>query len=75
MRILIVEDDRNLNRQLAEAVKNAGYVSDSAFNGEEAYFLGSTESYDAVILDIGLPRLDGICVVENGAKKVISCLF
>ncbi|ATP12080.1 DNA-binding response regulator [Bartonella henselae] len=69
MRILIVEDDRNLNRQLAEAVKNAGYVSDSAFNGEEAYFLGSTESYDAVILDIGLPRLDGICVVEKWRKE------
>ncbi|WP_336276325.1 response regulator transcription factor [Bartonella sp. CB178] len=68
MRILIVEDDKNLNHQLAEAVKKAGYVSDSAFDGEEAYFLGSTESYDAVILDIGLPRLDGISVVEKWRK-------
>ncbi|WP_345118519.1 response regulator transcription factor [Bartonella pachyuromydis] len=65
MRILIAEDDKNLNHQLAEAVKNAGYVSDSAFDGEEAYFLGSTESYDAVILDIGLPHIDGIRVVEK----------
>lgn len=65
MRILIVEDDRDLNHQLAETVRNAGYVSDSAFDGEEAYFLGSTESYDAVILDIGLPRMDGIRVVEK----------
>ncbi|WP_336278986.1 response regulator transcription factor [Bartonella sp. CB175] len=69
MRILIVEDDRKLNHQLVEAVKNAGYVSDSAFDGEEAHFLGITESYDAVILDIGLPRLDGICVVEKWRKE------
>ncbi|GAA5103608.1 response regulator transcription factor [Bartonella jaculi] len=69
MRILIVEDDRNLHHQLAEAVKSAGYVSDSAFDGEEAYFLGSTESYDAVILDIGLPYLDGISVIEKWRKE------
>ncbi|MBB5073552.1 two-component system OmpR family response regulator [Bartonella callosciuri] len=69
MRILIVEDDRNLNHQLAEAVKSAGYVSDSAFDGEEAYFLGSTESYDAVILDIGLPRIDGVRVVEKWRQE------
>ncbi|EJF78303.1 response regulator transcription factor [Bartonella birtlesii] len=69
MRILIAEDDRNLNHQLAEAVKNAGYVSDNAFDGEEAYFLGSTESYDAVILDIGLPYIDGICIVEKWRQE------
>ncbi|MCZ2203852.1 response regulator transcription factor [Bartonella sp. A05] len=72
MRILIVEDDLNLNHQLAEAVKNAGYVSDSAFDGEEAHFLGSTESYDAVILDIGLPRMDGIRVVEKWRQEGYS---
>ncbi|EJF77649.1 hypothetical protein MCO_00787 [Bartonella sp. DB5-6] len=69
MRILIVEDDRNLNHQLAEAIRSVGYVSDSAFDGEEAYFLGSTESYDAVIIDISLPRRDGICVVEKWRKE------
>ncbi|WP_336294064.1 response regulator transcription factor [Bartonella sp. CB169] len=69
MRILIVEDDQNLNHQLAEAVRSAGYVSDSAFDGEEAYFLGSTESYDAVILDIGLPHIDGIRVVEKWRQE------
>ncbi|AGF74271.1 two-component system regulatory protein [Bartonella australis AUST/NH1] len=72
MRILIVEDDRDLNHQLAEAVRNAGYVSDSAFDGEEAYFLGSTEPYDAVILDIGLPRMDGIRVVEKWRQEGYS---
>lgn len=65
MRILVAEDDRDLNRQLVEALKNSGYVSDSAFDGEEAYFLGSTEPYDAVILDIGLPRIDGLRVIEK----------
>ncbi|WP_455477331.1 response regulator transcription factor [Bartonella sp. B41] len=73
MRILVVEDDRDLNHQLAEAIRNAGYVSDSAFDGEEAYVLGSTDSYDAVILDIGLPRLDGIRVVEKWRKE--GCLM
>ncbi|AQX27657.1 MULTISPECIES: response regulator transcription factor [unclassified Bartonella] len=72
MRILIVEDDRDLNHQLAKAVKDAGYVSDSAFNGEDGYFLGSTESYDAVILDIGLSCMDGIQVVEKWRKEGYS---
>ncbi|QEE11734.1 response regulator transcription factor [Bartonella krasnovii] len=69
MRILIVEDDRNLHHQLAEAVRRAGYVFDSAFDGEEAYFLGNTEPYDAVILDIGLPQIDGLRVVEKWRQE------
>ena len=65
MRILVVEDDRNLNRQLVEVLQEAGYVVDTAFDGEEGHFLGDTEPYDAVILDIGLPELDGITVLEK----------
>lgn len=65
MRLLVVEDDRNLNRQLVEAFEEAGYAVDSAFDGEEGYFLGDTESYDAVVLDIGLPVMDGITVLEK----------
>lgn len=65
MRILIVEDDKDLNRQLSEAMIEAGYVVDSAYDGEEGHFLGDTEPYDAVILDIGLPQMDGISVVER----------
>ena len=65
MRILIVEDDKNLNRQLLEACSEAGYVVDVAFDGEEGHFLGDTEPYDAVILDIGLPEKDGITVLEE----------
>lgn len=65
MRILVIEDDRNLNRQLVEALKSADYVVDHAFDGEEGCFLGDTESYDAVILDLGLPKMDGISIIEH----------
>jgi two-component system OmpR family response regulator len=65
MRILVVEDDINLNRQLADALKEAGYVVDVAFDGEEGHFLGDTEPYDAIILDIGLPEMDGITALEK----------
>ena len=64
MRILVVEDDPDLNRQLTDALKTAGYVVDSAKDGEDGHFLGDTEPYDAVVLDIGLPRMDGISVLE-----------
>ena len=59
MRILVVEDDTNLNRQLKEAFTEAGYAVDVAFDGEEGHFLGDTEPYDAIVLDIGLPQMDG----------------
>lgn len=65
MRILVVEDDRDLNRQLVEALNGAGYVADRAYDGEEGYFFGDTESYDAVVLDLGLPKMDGISIVER----------
>jgi two-component system OmpR family response regulator len=64
MRILVVEDDRDLNRQLVTACRDAGYAVDVAFDGEEGHFLGDTEPYDAVILDIGLPKMDGLSVLE-----------
>ncbi|CAI9407011.1 Transcriptional regulatory protein QseB [Pleomorphomonas sp. T1.2MG-36] len=64
MRILVVEDDRDLNRQLVTACRDAGYAVDAAFDGEEGHFLGDTEPYDAVILDIGLPKMDGLSVLE-----------
>jgi len=65
MRLLIVEDDPDLNRQLVEAFDEAGYVIDTAFDGEEGHFLGDTEPYDAIVLDIGLPKLDGVSVLEQ----------
>lgn len=68
MRILVVEDDVDLNRLLTTALKEAGYVVDSAKDGEEGHFLGDTEPYDAVILDLGLPEMDGLTVLEKWRK-------
>ncbi len=65
MRLLVVEDDPDLNRQLVSALKDAGYVVDKAMDGEEGHFLGDTEPYDGVILDLGLPVLDGVSVLEK----------
>ena len=65
MRILVVEDDNDLNRQLNTALTGAGYAVDTAFDGEEGHFLGDTEPYDVVILDLGLPKMDGISVLEQ----------
>ncbi|WP_127752377.1 MULTISPECIES: response regulator transcription factor [unclassified Devosia] len=65
MRILVVEDDTSLNRQLKEALTDAGYAVDVAFDGEEGHYLGDTEPYDAVVLDIGLPQMDGLSVLES----------
>ena len=63
MRILVVEDERALADQLAKAMIEAGYVVDSAFDGERADFLATTESYDAIILDLGLPKVDGLTLL------------
>ncbi|AJY47224.1 response regulator transcription factor [Martelella endophytica] len=65
MRILLIEDDENLNRQIAQMMRDADYVVDCAYDGEEGHFLGETEPYDAVILDIGLPNMDGVTVLEK----------
>jgi two-component system, OmpR family, response regulator len=65
MRLLVVEDDPNLNRQLVTALTDAGYVVDTATDGEEGHYLGETNPYDAVILDLGLPVLDGVSVLEK----------
>ena len=69
MRLLVVEDDPDLNRQLVSAFTDAGYVVDSAADGEEGHFLGDTEPYDAVVLDIGLPKMDGISVLEDWRRN------
>jgi two-component system OmpR family response regulator len=65
MRLLVVEDDPDLNRQLVAALQDAGYVVDKAMDGEEGHYLGDTEPYDGVILDLGLPVLDGVSVLEK----------
>ena len=68
MRILLVEDDKDLQRLLKKALADAGYVVDTAADGEEGHFLGDTEPYDAVVLDLGLPKMDGVRVLEKWRK-------
>lgn len=65
MRLLVVEDDADLNLQLVTALADAGYAVDTALDGEEGHFLGDTEPYDAIILDLGLPQMDGLSVLEK----------
>src|SRR5882724_3985561 len=65
MRILVLEDDADLARQLNKALQEAGYAVDIAQDGEEGHFLGDTEPYDAVILDLGLPAIDGLSVLSR----------
>ena len=65
MRILVVEDEPTLAAQLVEGLGSAGYVVDVAHNGIDAHFMGDTEPYDAVVLDIGLPQMDGITVLKK----------
>jgi len=65
LRILVVEDDPDLARQLKAALSAASYTVDLAKDGEEGHFLGDTEPYDAVVLDLGLPVIDGVTVLSR----------
>ena len=65
MRLLIAEDDPDLARQLIKALAEAGYTVDHAGDGEEAHHLGDTEPYDAIVLDLGLPKIDGVTVLRR----------
>jgi two-component system, OmpR family, response regulator len=65
MRILVVEDELVLSRQLGDALTEAGYAVDRASDGERADFLMRTEQYDAVVLDLGLPNVDGLTLLAN----------
>lgn len=65
MRILVAEDEAALARRLADELRRAGYVVDCASDGERAEFLGQTEAYDAVVLDLGLPKMDGLSVLRR----------
>ena len=69
MRVLIVEDEPTLAKQLKAALEDAGYAVDHAADGEDGHYLGSTESYDAVILDLGLPEIDGLTVLDRWRKE------
>jgi two-component system OmpR family response regulator len=63
--VLVVEDEARLSRQLAEALSDAGYAVDTAADGARADFLAATERYDAVVLDLGLPKIDGLTLLRR----------
>jgi two-component system, OmpR family, response regulator len=65
MRILLVEDEPTLRAQLRQGLKDAGYAVDEADNGRDAHFQGDTETFDAVVLDLGLPVMDGLSVLKR----------
>ena len=65
MRVLIVEDNLEIARQIKTVLLEHGYAVDLALDGREGKFLGETEPYDAVILDLGLPQLDGLSVLRQ----------
>jgi len=72
VRILVVEDEAALSEQLAAALGAAGYAVDCAADGERADFLGRTEGYDAVVLDLGLPKMDGLTVLRRWRESGIG---
>jgi two-component system, OmpR family, response regulator len=65
VKVLVVEDEQRLARQLAEALAAAGYAVDTAADGARADFLAATERYDAVLLDLGLPAIDGLTLLRR----------
>ena len=65
MRVLLVEDDRRIASDVARALSSVGYVVETVRDGEEAWFRGDTEDYGAVILDLGLPGMDGLAVLKR----------
>jgi len=69
MRILVLEDDVNMAKQVCSALSEAKYAVDVAYDGEEGHFLGETEPYDAVILDLGLPKRSGLDALEQWRKE------
>ena len=72
MRLLLVEDDQRIAADIERALTAAGYVVESARDGEDAWFRGDTEDYGAIILDLGLPGMDGLAVLKRWRAKGAS---
>jgi DNA-binding response OmpR family regulator len=78
MRVLLVEDDRRIASDVERALSAAGYVVETVGDGEEAWFRGDTEDYGAIVLDLGLPKMDGLSVLKrwraNGRRMPVLIL-
>lgn len=69
MRILLIEDEKKLSNNIKESLSDQGYAIDQAFDGEEGLYLAESESYDVIILDLMLPKMDGVSVCQQIRSK------
>jgi two-component system, OmpR family, response regulator len=65
MRVLVIEDEQEMANQVVESLRHSGFATDVVYDGEEGHFLGDTEPYDVVILDLGLPKMAGLKILEQ----------
>jgi two-component system, OmpR family, response regulator len=72
MRVLVAEDELVLAQDVARAIAPQGFVPTLAHDGEDAWFLGSTENFSAIVLDLGLPKLDGLSVLKRWRKEGLT---
>jgi two-component system, OmpR family, response regulator len=72
MRILIAEDEQRIAEDIRDAMTANGYVTEIVSDGEEAWFRGSTETYAAIVLDIGLPKLDGLTILKRWRQEGLA---
>jgi two-component system, OmpR family, response regulator len=72
MRILIVEDEERIANDVADSVNAGGYVAEIVPDGETAWFRGGTENYGAIILDLGLPRIDGLTILKRWRQEGVA---
>ncbi|GGO31494.1 DNA-binding response regulator [Gemmobacter aquaticus] len=72
MRALVVEDDPRIAADLARALQSAGFRVEQAADGEQAWFQGGTEGYDLIVLDLGLPRLDGLTILKRWREEGVE---
>ncbi|WP_323010828.1 response regulator transcription factor [Paracoccus sp. (in: a-proteobacteria)] len=73
MRVLVVEDDSRIAKDLECALSAAGFRIEHSDNGEDAWFRGGTEAYDLIVLDLGLPRMDGLSVLKRWRREGCDC--
>jgi|GEM_PF-2144132 len=72
MRLLLIEDDTTLNQELSQQLRKYGFAVDSEKSGVDGAFMGETEPYDVIILDLGLPDLPGLDVLSQWRNKHIA---
>lgn len=72
MRILLIEDEARLAKVIKQGLTESGFAVDQALDGEEGLYLGETESYDIIILDLALPKIDGLTICKELRKKNIT---